>query len=54
MDFQVPLLIIDRKHVSIMSTYFLTHRITHLRFNVARVVMRYFIMLILNIVRSLE
>ena len=33
----VPLLIIDRRGVSIMSTYFRTRRVTHLRFDVARV-----------------
>ena len=31
MDLQVPLLIIDRRRVSIMSALFVNHRVTHLR-----------------------
>ena len=36
-DIQVPLMIIDRIGVSIMSTYSRTRRVTHLRFVDARV-----------------
>jgi hypothetical protein len=32
MDFQIPLMIIDRRGVLIMSTLFTNHRVTHLRF----------------------
>ena len=32
MDLQIPLLIIDRRSVSIMSTLFTNRRVTHLRF----------------------
>ena len=32
MDIQVPLLTIDRRGVSIMSTLFTNRRVTHLRF----------------------
>jgi hypothetical protein len=32
MDFQIPLMIIDRRGVSIMSTLFTNRRVTHLRF----------------------
>jgi hypothetical protein len=32
MDFQIPLMIIDQRGVSIMSTLFTNHRVTHLRF----------------------
>jgi hypothetical protein len=34
MDFQIPLLIIDQRGVSIMSTLFVNHRVTHLRFTI--------------------
>ena len=34
MDLQVPLLVIDRRGVSIMSTSFVNRRVTHLRFDV--------------------
>ena len=37
----VPLLIIDRRSVSVMSTYSRTRRVTHLTLDVARVEMRY-------------
>jgi hypothetical protein len=43
MEIQVLLLIIDQRGVSIMSTYSLTRRVTHLTLDDARVVMRYFI-----------
>ena len=33
-DLQVPLLIIDRRGVSIMSALFANHRVTHLRVKV--------------------
>jgi hypothetical protein len=32
MDFQIPLMIIDRRGVSIMSMLFMNCRVTHLRF----------------------
>jgi hypothetical protein len=32
MNFQIPLMIIDRRGVSIMSTLFMNRRVTHLRF----------------------
>ena len=32
MDFQIPLMIIDQRGVSIMSTLFTNRRVTHLRF----------------------
>ena len=32
MDLQIPLMIIDRRGVSIMSTLFTNRRVTHLRF----------------------
>ena len=32
MDLQIPLMIIDRRSVSIMSTLFMNRRVTHLRF----------------------
>ena len=34
MDLQVPLLVIDRRGVSIMSASFANRRVTHLRFGV--------------------
>jgi hypothetical protein len=34
MDFQIPLLIIDQRGVSIMSMLFANRRVTHLRFTV--------------------
>ena len=34
MDLQVPLLVIDRRGVSIMSASFANRRVTHLRFDV--------------------
>jgi hypothetical protein len=34
MDFQIPLMIIDRRGVSIMSMLFTNRRVTHLRFAV--------------------
>jgi hypothetical protein len=37
----------------IMSAYSQIHRVTHLRFDDARVVMGYFVMVIMNIVQSL-
>jgi hypothetical protein len=39
MDFQVPLLIIDKRCVLIMPTYSRTYRVTHLTLIDARVVM---------------
>jgi hypothetical protein len=41
MDFQVPLLIIDRSDISIMSAYPQTCKVIHLTFDIARIVMRY-------------
>jgi hypothetical protein len=41
MDFQIPLIIIDRKGVSIMSTLFTNRRVTHLRFAVVFEWIRY-------------
>jgi hypothetical protein len=35
MDFQIPLMIINWRGVSIMSTLFMNRRVTHLRFVVA-------------------
>jgi hypothetical protein len=32
MDLQIPLMIIDRRSVSIMSTLYTNRRVTHLRF----------------------
>jgi hypothetical protein len=42
MDFQIPLMIIDRRGVSIMSTLFTNRRVTHLRFAVIFEWIRYF------------
>ena len=50
----VPLLVIDWRGVSIMSTYSRTYRVTHLRFVDARVENEILIMVKLKIVRSLE
>jgi hypothetical protein len=41
MDFQIPLMIIDRRGVSIMSTLFTNRRVTHLRFAVVFEWIRY-------------
>jgi hypothetical protein len=41
MDFQIPLMIIDRIGVSIMSTLFTNRRVTHLRFVVVFEWIRY-------------
>ena len=41
MDLQVPLLVIDRRGVSIMSASFANRRVTHLRFDVVQVDMEY-------------
>jgi hypothetical protein len=41
MDFQISLMIIDRRGVSIMSTLFTNHRVTHLRFAVVFEWIRY-------------
>jgi hypothetical protein len=41
MDIQIPLMIIDRRGVSIMSTLFMNHRVTHLRFAVVFEWIRY-------------
>jgi hypothetical protein len=41
MDFQIPLMIIDRRGVSIMSTLFTNHRVTHLKFAVVFEWIRY-------------
>jgi hypothetical protein len=41
MDFQIPLMIIDRRGVSIMSTLFTDRRVTHLRFTVVFEWIRY-------------
>jgi hypothetical protein len=41
MEIQVPLLIIDRRDVSIMSTESQTRNITHLTFNITIVAMGY-------------
>jgi hypothetical protein len=41
MDFQIPLMIIDRRGVSIMSTLFTNRRVTHLRFVVVFEWIRY-------------
>jgi hypothetical protein len=40
-DLQIPLMIIDRRGVSIMSTYSLTCRLTHVMLNDTRVEIRY-------------
>jgi hypothetical protein len=41
MDFQIPLMIIDRRGVSIMSMLFTNRRVTHLRFAVVSEWIRY-------------
>jgi hypothetical protein len=41
MDFQIPLMIIDQKGVSIMSMLFMNRRVTHLRFAVVFEWIRY-------------
>jgi hypothetical protein len=41
MDFQILLLIIDRRGVSIMSTLFTNRRVTHLRFAVVFLLIGY-------------
>ena len=41
MDLQVPLLVIDRRGVSIMSASFANRRMTHLRFGIVLVDMEY-------------
>jgi hypothetical protein len=41
MDFQIPLMIIDRRGVSIMSMLFTNRRVTHLRFVVVFEWIRY-------------
>jgi hypothetical protein len=41
MDFQIPLMIIDRRGVSIMSTLFMNRRVTHLWFVVVFEWIRY-------------
>jgi hypothetical protein len=41
MNFQVPLLVIDRRGVSIIFAQSRIHRITHLMFDITRVVVGY-------------
>jgi hypothetical protein len=41
MDFQILLMIIDRRGVSIMSMLFTNHRVTHLRFSIVFEWIRY-------------
>ena len=53
MGIQVPLMVIDRRSVSIMSARSRTRRVTHLRFDDARVALGYFIMVSPKVVRSL-
>jgi len=53
MGIQVPLMVIDRRSVSIMSARSRTRRVTHLKFGNARVVLGYFIMVSPKVVRSL-
>src|SRR5664279_3971231 len=53
MGIQVPLMVIDRRGVSIMSTHSRTRRVTHLTFVDARVVMGYILVMRPKVVRSL-
>lgn len=53
MGIQVPLMVIDRRVVSIMSACSQTCRVTHLTFGNARVALGQILMVRRNIVRSL-